>query len=129
MTGWARSIAAITLVVEDLPAARTFYEDVFEVSVVFADEVSAVFPFGETVVNLLDSSAAPDLFAPAVVGGPGSGQRMQLTVPVEDVDARCRELVARGVTLLNGPVDRPWGIRTASFQDPAGHVWELTHDL
>ena len=31
----------------------------------------------------------------------------------------------RGATLLNGPIDRPWGIRTAAFRDPAGHVWEL----
>ena len=30
-----------------------------------------------------------------------------------------------GVELLNGPMDRPWGIRTASFKDPAGHIWEI----
>ncbi|HPM51986.1 MAG TPA: hypothetical protein PK282_07100, partial [Rhodoglobus sp.] len=29
------------------------------------------------------------------------------------------------VEQLNGPVDRPWGIRTAAFADPAGHVWEI----
>jgi uncharacterized glyoxalase superfamily protein PhnB len=46
-------------------------------------------------------------------------------VPVEDVDAAARGLAERGVTLLNGPVDRPWGVRTAAFADPAGHVWEL----
>jgi uncharacterized glyoxalase superfamily protein PhnB len=37
----------------------------------------------------------------------------------------CAELASRGVTLLNGPIDRPWGIRTACFQDPAGHIWEI----
>jgi lactoylglutathione lyase len=31
--------------------------------------------------------------------------------------------------LLNGPVDRPWGVRTANFQDPAGHVWQIGQDL
>ena len=51
--------------------------------------------------------------------------RVQLTLPVDDVDAMCKELAARGVTLLNGPVDRPWGIRTASFRDPGGHIWEI----
>jgi uncharacterized glyoxalase superfamily protein PhnB len=35
------------------------------------------------------------------------------------------ELVRRGVTLLNGPMDRPWGLRTASFIDPAGVIWEI----
>jgi uncharacterized glyoxalase superfamily protein PhnB len=22
-------------------------------------------------------------------------------------------------------MDRPWGIRTASFRDPGGHIWEI----
>ena len=50
---------------------------------------------------------------------------MQLTITVDDVDALCADLTARGVELLNGPIDRPWGIRTASFMDPAGHIWEI----
>jgi len=33
--------------------------------------------------------------------------------------------LGEGVGLLNGPVDRPWGMRTASFTDPGGHIWEL----
>ena len=52
---------------------------------------------------------------------------MQLTIRVDDGDATCAMLVARGVQLLNGPVDRPWGIRTAAFVDPAGHIWEVAH--
>lgn len=30
-----------------------------------------------------------------------------------------------GDTLLDGPMDPPWRIRTASFRDPAGHIWEI----
>ena len=33
------------------------------------------------------------------------------------------------VALLNGPVDRPWGLRTACFADPGGHLWELAQEL
>jgi lactoylglutathione lyase len=54
-----------------------------------------------------------------------AGSRAVFTIPVDDVDALCAELTARGVTLLNGPMDRPWGVRTASFCDPAGHIWEI----
>ncbi len=54
---------------------------------------------------------------------------MLLSLWVEDVDAACRELRDRGVVLLNGPVDRAWGKRTAAFADPAGAVWELAQDL
>ncbi len=54
---------------------------------------------------------------------------MLLSLWVEDVDAACRELQDRGVVLLNGPVDRAWGKRTAAFADPSGAVWELAQDL
>ena len=39
------------------------------------------------------------------------------------------ELAGRGVELLNGPVNRPWGVRTASFADPGGHIWEIAQEL
>jgi catechol 2,3-dioxygenase-like lactoylglutathione lyase family enzyme len=124
---WPGGIAAITLFVEDLDASRGFYAEVFSLPVVYEDESSAVFKFGDTLVNLLNVSQAPELVDPAPVAGPAAGVRSQLTVSVEDVDAVCAELGKRGVELLNGPIDRPWGIRTASFRDPAGHIWEIAH--
>ena len=123
--GWPRGIAALTLFVEDLAAARDFYERAFSLPQVFADDDSAVFRFGDTLVNLLKTTAAPELIEPARVADPAAGSRFQLTLQVEDVDRVCVELVARGVELLNGPTDRPWGVRTASFRDPAGHIWEI----
>jgi uncharacterized glyoxalase superfamily protein PhnB len=54
---------------------------------------------------------------------------MLLTVKVSDVDTVCRALTEHGVALLNGPIDRPWGRRTAAFADPSGHVWEIAHDI
>ena len=122
---WPGPIAAITLFVEDLAEAKRFYSDVFELPVVYEDANSAVFSFGATVINLLSATEAPSLIAPAAAGGPDAGVRFQFTLAVDDVDAKCEELQARGVELLNGPVDRPWGIRTASFRDPGGHIWEI----
>jgi len=126
-TAWPGGIAAITLFVEDLEAAKRFYGDVFQLPVAFEDGNSAVFRFGETLVNLLRASEAPGLIAPAPVAAPGDGVRLQFTLAVEDVDATCERLRERGVQLLNGPMDRPWGIRTASFHDPGGHIWEIAH--
>jgi catechol 2,3-dioxygenase-like lactoylglutathione lyase family enzyme len=120
-------ISAITLFVEDLTAARRFYQDAFDVAVVFQDDDSVVFRFGGTLVNLLASNAAPELIQPAPVAPPEAGARVQFTLQVDDVDAACAQLASRGVALLNGPMDRPWGIRTASFRDPAGHIWEIAH--
>ena len=122
---WPGPIDAITLFVEDLAAAKRFYEEVFELPVMFEDDSSAVFRFGETLVNLLKASEAPELVEPATVATPDGGVRFQFTLGVDDVDRTCEQLRARGVELLNGPMDRPWGISTASFRDPAGHVWEI----
>jgi uncharacterized glyoxalase superfamily protein PhnB len=54
---------------------------------------------------------------------------MQFTIEVDDVDSVTAGLAEHGVSLLNGPVNRPWGLRTAAFTDPAGHVWEIAQDL
>lgn len=122
---WPKGIHAITLFVEDLAAARAFYRDVFGLPVVFETDDSAVFRFGGTLVNLLQVTEAPGLIGPAAVAPKEAGCRFQFTIEVEDVDAMCAELKRRGVILLNGPMDRPWGIRTASFRDPGGHIWEI----
>ena len=129
MTLDAATIGAITLFTEDLLAAKSFYHDVFGKDVVFEDPQSAVFRFGDTVINLLQVEAAPELIAPATVAGPGLGARLQLTIWVEDVDAVVRELKGRGVELLNGPIDRPWGQRTAAFTDPVGNIWEVAQGI
>ena len=127
MTSWPSGISAITLFVEDLAAAKQFYLDVFGLPVMFEDDNSAVFDFGNTIINLLDVRQAPSLIGPAAVAARDAGARHQFTIEVDDVDAMCAELAKRGVELLNGPMDRPWGIRTASFRDPGGHIWEIAH--
>jgi lactoylglutathione lyase len=124
-----KNIDAITLFVEDLERSKRFYQDVFGLPVVFEDANSAVFKFQNTLINLLVVSAARGLIGPGVVAGPEAGSRFQLTVPVDDVDAACAELEARGVKLLNGHMDRAWGVRTAAFTDPGGHVWEFAQPL
>jgi len=125
MGSWPGNISAITLFVEDLGATKAFYREVFGLSITFEDDDSAVFTFGNTLINLLRTSAAGELIEPAAVATPEAGSRFQFTINVDDVDAMYAELAARGVTLLNGPMDRPWGVRTASFRDPGGHIWEI----
>jgi len=122
---WPRRVSAITLFVEDLEAVKLFYLEVFDLPVKFEDDDSAVLDFGNTIINLLKATAAPELIEPAVVASRDAGSRVVFTIDVEDVDAACAKLAERGVELLNGPMDRPWGVRTASFRDPGGHSWEI----
>jgi len=129
MAASATSVGAITLFVEDPRRAQAFYETVFGITPVFEDDVSAAFSFDNMLVNLLAREAARELVEPARIGDGGDGSRFQLTIWVEDADAECARLAERGAELINGPIDRPWGLRTACFADPDGHVWEVAQPL
>jgi catechol 2,3-dioxygenase-like lactoylglutathione lyase family enzyme len=124
-----KSVGAITLFVEDPQRSKAFYRHVFGRSAIYEDEDAVAFRFESMIVNLLKTSAARDLIDPGVVAGPEAGSRFQLTIWVDDADAVCAELAKRGVGLLNGPMDRKWGVRTASFTDPDGHIWEIAQQL
>jgi lactoylglutathione lyase len=124
-----KSVGAITLFVEDPRRSQSFYEEVFDAPVVWEDEDSAAFKFENTIVNLLRLPAARDLIQPGSVASRDAGSAFQLTVWVDDADAVSKELATHGVELLNGPMDREWGVRTASFTDPDGHIWEIAQQL
>jgi lactoylglutathione lyase len=124
-----KNLGALTLFVDDVQRSKQFYESVLDAKLVYEDEQSAAFELENTIVNLLARPAARELVAPGVVANGDGGTRFQLTIWVEDTDAVCAELGARGVSLLNGPIDREWGMRTASFRDPDGHIWEVAQTL
>lgn len=129
MSASLKSVGAITLFVEDPRRSQSYYEKVFDLPVIWQDEDSAVFQFENTIVNLLKIPAARDLIEPGAVADREAGSRFQLTIWVEDTDAVSAELGARSVELLNGPMNREWGVRTASFTDPDGHIWEIAQKL
>jgi catechol 2,3-dioxygenase-like lactoylglutathione lyase family enzyme len=120
-----KSVGAITMFVDDPKRSKEFYERVFDASAIYEDENSVAFEFEKLIVNLLAERAAPELIDPTPVAGRETGERFQLTIWVEDADAVVEQLRSAGVELLNGPIDRPWGLRTAAFADPDGHVWEV----
>jgi catechol 2,3-dioxygenase-like lactoylglutathione lyase family enzyme len=119
-------VDVITLFVEDVAESKAFYTEVFGLELIWEDDASAVVK--NLIINLLRVSNAPTLVEPVPVAAPG-GSRALLTIEVDDANAVCADLEAHGVKLLNGPVDRPWGRRTAAFADPAGNTWEIAQVL
>ena len=95
------SLAATVLYIEDPRRSKEFYERAFGLAPVNEDENSVTFRFDKTLIHLLR----------------------------KDADDACAELRERGVELVNGPVDQPWGIRAATFADPDGHLWEVAAEL
>jgi hypothetical protein len=52
---WTPAVGAITLVVADLEASKSFYSSAFAAPLIFENEDSAVFRFGPTVINHAES--------------------------------------------------------------------------
>jgi catechol 2,3-dioxygenase-like lactoylglutathione lyase family enzyme len=128
VTNWKKEIGAMTLHVADLSRAKQFYEQVFGLPVQHEDEDSVMFRFADMYVFLHSA---------AVVDGPPTGAVIesaltgagQFAIIVDDVDAVTADLEALGVPLLSGPSDRDWGMRTVTFADPSGHVWEIAQEI
>jgi catechol 2,3-dioxygenase-like lactoylglutathione lyase family enzyme len=117
MTVSLKGIGAITLFVEDLERSRSFYQDVFGLQAISEDEDSAAFNFGNTIINLLRIPAARTLIEPGVVASREAGSRFQLTSWLDDANAACAALDARGVEgsahgLLHRPRRQYLGDRT-----------------
>jgi catechol 2,3-dioxygenase-like lactoylglutathione lyase family enzyme len=129
MSGELKRVGAITLFVANPKRSKSFYERVFDAPAVYEDADAITFEFDNTLVNLLALPAARELIDPGTVASANGGSRLQLTIWVDDADAACAELGRRGVGLLNGPCDREWGVRTAAFADPDGHIWEIAQQL
>ncbi len=124
-----KRIDVINVFADDLPATKSFYQKVLKLPLTFEDENSAVFKLENLMISLWDASSAGDLIAPMSIASPSAGARCVFSMFVDDVDAACAGLARNGVELLNGPVDRPWGVRSATFSDPAGYIWGIGQDL
>jgi catechol 2,3-dioxygenase-like lactoylglutathione lyase family enzyme len=127
MADWKREICAMTLYFPDLGEAQKFYADAFGLDVQALDDATAMVRFEGTYVFLHQAKAGaralPEVLEEA---GKGAGQ---FAIIVEDVDAVCAEITGRGIPLLTGPADRDWGMRTATFADPGGHIWEIAQEI
>jgi catechol 2,3-dioxygenase-like lactoylglutathione lyase family enzyme len=128
MSEWEKEIGAMTLFVRDLGRTKTFYQEVFGLPALGEEEDSVMFRFKNILVFLHKDPAGPEQPAGAVLGEALKGAG-QFAIIVDDVDAVCAELDKRGVELLSGPVNRDWGMRTVTFADPAGYIWEIAQEM
>lgn len=129
MSAIRSAVGVITLFQRDLDEAKAFYSRLFAKAPAFASEDVAVFQLDNTILNLVGDAAGRERIAPAPVAAPDAGSRGLLAIWVDDLDAACAELAKRGIKLLNGPRDTPWGTRNAHFADPSGHIWGIAQDL
>ncbi len=114
-------IGYINLGVLDYPRAVAFYRDIIGLELMFADEGFQFARFKAGGVEF------------AVVGGPEVKKVREgkpenhtgIGFRVPDVDAKHRELAAKGVRFTMTPSKQPWGGYMAMFADPDGNVFYL----
>jgi lactoylglutathione lyase len=120
----------VVLFVEDFDRALAYYTDKVGLPVRLRAEGYAEFAVEGAKFALLARARVPELMGAAHAGRPSPGTHEgSVTILVEDVDRVHRELATRGVAFLGNPENRPWGQRSAYFQDPEGHLIEVATNL
>lgn len=123
---------AIVLFVQDLEGCTAFYRDTLQLAYQGSEpDTNAVFLLQEglSLILLSPSGAADVLGTAAQVIPSAGGPRGYLATSVANVDAAYEELKAKGVTCVQPPTDKPWGLRIAHFSDPEGNLWEITQPI
>jgi lactoylglutathione lyase len=121
-------INAYVLSVRDLENCISFYRDKLGFKLKDKSEDFAYLVYGNGPgigLVALDSAAkmiSQEHIRPKEEGIP----RDYFAVFVDNVDKEYEELNAKGVRFLKTPETHPWGQRIAYFEDPEGHIWEIS---
>lgn len=124
----------VTLYVLDQDRAKQFYTETlgFEVrndSVLDGFRWLTVGPKDQPDLAIMLAYPAPPMFSPedaeAVRALVAKGAMGGAVIETDDCDATYKELAAKGVTFLQEPADRPYGIE-AVFRDDSGNWFSLT---
>lgn len=124
-----KDVGAIILFVEDLQRSKVFYHEVLGLNVEFEDGESAGFKIEGLAFIVLQVDRARVQLQGEATATPSAGATGFLTTFTGDVDALHANLVERGIHFFQSPADQPWGMRTAYFKDPDGHVWEIAQPI
>jgi catechol 2,3-dioxygenase-like lactoylglutathione lyase family enzyme len=124
-----KDVGAIILFVADLQRSRAFYHDVLGLDVQFEDADSVGFTIEGLAFIVLQVDRARVQLQGEPTATPSAGATAFLTTFTDGVDALHADLARRGVGFFQEPADQPWGMRTAYFKDPDGHVWEIAQPV
>ena len=124
-----KDVGAIILFVADLQRSRAFYHDVLGLDVQFEDADSVGFTIEGLAFIVLQVDRARVQLQGEPAATPSAGATAFLTTFTDGVDALHADLARRGVGFFQEPADQPWGMRTAYFKDPDGHVWEIAQPV
>ncbi|MFF6994979.1 VOC family protein [Streptomyces sp. NPDC008313] len=120
-------LAQVRLLVSDFPACYRFYADVLGLK---PQSGAAEGPYekfspatGSAGIALQDRAMMSQVLGE--LGEPASGHRSLVVLRVDDLDAHCEAITARGGSLVHGPAPMTDRMRVAHLKDPEGNLVEL----
>jgi predicted enzyme related to lactoylglutathione lyase len=116
------NLAAARVFVRDIVEARDFYSDRLGLRIETADVEHGfcMFDTGATKLIVEAIGGEDDEEGRELVG-----RFTGLSFPVEDMQAKYRQLSALGVEFSGAPEEQRWGGWLATFKDPAGNSLQL----
>ena len=121
-------VSLITLGVDDLDRAHTFYEALGWVPAQVTPGI-VFFQLDGQALGLFGRAAlAEDQGRPEVPLGTGAMTLAQNFSDRAAVDTAFAQALAAGATALKAPEEVFWGGYSGYYADPDGHVWEVAHN-
>lgn len=111
---------------DDLARMKAFYREWFDFRVLTERENVLALEAG-SVTLCLRKRTRPYDGRQAPPGSPGV--QLAFRVPPGQVTECHRQLVEKGVTILDAPRNQEWGHRTLFFADPEGNMLEVYEEL
>ncbi|MFJ3716497.1 VOC family protein [Streptomyces sp. NPDC090057] len=120
-------LAQVRLLVTDFAACYRFYADVLGLKPQSGTGEGPYEKFsphaGSAGIALQDRTMMAGVLAE--LGETATGHRSLVVLRVDDLDAYCAEITARGATVLHGPAPMTDRMRVAHLKDPEGNLVEL----
>ncbi|WP_328747426.1 VOC family protein [Streptomyces sp. NBC_00285] len=120
-------LAQVRLLVSDFAACYHFYADVLGLKPQSGATGGPYEKFspatGSAGIALQDRSMMAEVLGE--LGDTATGHRSLVVLRVDELDAYCEQITARGATLLRGPVPMTERMRVAHLKDPEGNLVEL----
>lgn len=126
MPGKIGQIDCVVLLCDAIETIRAFYRDVMELPLEAGPYQWSEYRLRNCALVLRPRGRAYD-GKPA----PRDSVAVQLAFKVEagEVDEWYRDLIRKGVEIVEGPTDQSWGHRTLFFRDPEGSLLEIYAEI
>ncbi|MEU9267980.1 MULTISPECIES: VOC family protein [unclassified Streptomyces] len=117
----------VRLLVTDFAACYRFYADVLGLKPQSGAERGPYEKFspatGSTGIAIQDRKMMAEVLGE--LGDTANGHRSLVALRVDDLDALCARITARGAALIHGPAPMADRMRVAYLKDPEGNLVEL----